>query len=44
MCARVCYVRMERGEVPCEEAEREWLRMVRDEARREEEAMEKKDV
>ena len=39
-----CYVRMERGEAPNEEAEREWLRMIRDEARREKELMERKEV
>lgn len=39
-----CYVRMERGEAPCEEAEREWLRMVRDEERRTKELLEKKEV
>ncbi|RMX44803.1 hypothetical protein pdam_00016359 [Pocillopora damicornis] len=38
-----CYVRMERGEAPCEEAEREWLRMVRDEERRTKELLEKKE-
>lgn len=38
-----CYVRMERGEAPNEEAEREWLRMIRDEARREKELMERKE-
>ena len=38
------YVRMERGEPPNEEAEREWLRMVRDEARREKELVERKEV
>jgi len=37
------YVRMERGEAPNEEAEREWLRMVRDDARREKEIMERKE-
>lgn len=39
-----CYVRMERGEAPSEEAEREWNRMVRDEERRNKELMEKKEV
>lgn len=39
-----CYVRMERGKAPCEEAEREWLRMVRDEERRTKELLEKKEV
>ncbi|EDO49671.1 predicted protein [Nematostella vectensis] len=29
------YIRMERGEAPSEEAEREWQRMIRDEERRE---------
>lgn len=38
-----CYVRMERGEAPCEEAEREWIRMVRDEERRTKELLEKKE-
>ena len=38
------YVRMERGEAPNEEAEREWLRMVRDEVRREKELIERKEV
>nr|XP_058942873.1 coiled-coil domain-containing protein 146-like [Pocillopora verrucosa] len=38
-----CYVRMERGEAPCEEAERDWLRMVRDEERRTKELLEKKE-
>lgn len=38
------YVRMERGEAPNEEAEREWLRIIRDEARRQEEIIEKKEV
>lgn len=38
-----CYVRMERGEAPCEEAEREWLRMARDEERRTKELLEKKE-
>ncbi|XP_015758024.1 PREDICTED: coiled-coil domain-containing protein 146-like [Acropora digitifera] len=36
------YVRMEKGEAPNEEAEREWLRMIRDEARREKELTERK--
>lgn len=39
-----CYVRMERGEAPSEEAEREWYRMIRDEDRRNKELMEKKEV
>ena len=39
-----CYVRMERGEAPNEEAEKEWLRMIRDEARREKEMLEKTEV
>lgn len=39
-----CYVRMEKGEAPNEEAEREWLRMIRDEARLEKELMERKQV
>ena len=39
-----CYVRMERGEAPNEEAEKEWLRMVRDEARREKEMLERTEV
>ncbi|PFX31256.1 coiled-coil domain-containing protein 146-like [Stylophora pistillata] len=38
-----CYVRMERGEAPSEEAEREWVRMVRDEERRTKELLEKKE-
>ena len=38
------YVRMERGEAPSEEAEREWLRMVRDEIRRSQETNERKEV
>ena len=29
-----CYMRLEKGEPPSEEIEREWLRMVRDEGRR----------
>lgn len=29
------YIRMERGEAPTEDAEREWLRIVREEQRRE---------
>lgn len=29
-----CYMRLEKGEAPSEEAEREWLRQVRDEMRR----------
>ena len=39
-----CYVRMERGEAPSEEAEREWYRMIRDEERRSKELLEKKEV
>ena len=39
-----CYVRMERGEAPSEEAERGWYRMIRDEDRRNKELMEKKEV
>ena len=39
-----CYVRMERGEAPSEEAEREWNRMVRDEERRNKELMEREEV
>lgn len=29
------YIRMERGEAPTDDAEREWFRMIRDEQRRE---------
>ena len=38
------YIRMERGEPPNEEAEREWLRMVREQNRKEKEQLEKTQV
>ena len=38
------YVRMERGEAPNDDAEREWNRMVRDELRRAQDVHETKEV
>ena len=38
------YIRMERGEAPSVEAEREWHRMVREELRREKELFDKSQV
>lgn len=37
-----CYIRMEKGEPPSEEIERDWLKLLRDEDRRERENEEKR--
>lgn len=39
-----CYIRMEKGEPPSEEIEREWLKIIRDEDRRLQEHEEKRMV
>ncbi len=39
-----CYMRMEKGEAPSEEADREWLKLIRDEMRRINDIDERKNV
>ena len=39
-----CYVRMERGEAPDEEAEKTWMKMLRDEQRKKQEKIRNAEV